>query len=439
MAHFTLDQTASSEKNTNYVYKHGLIFRAGDYKDKEFSLSESELADAVANFSPVEIDVEHLRQSPLDGKLGRLEHVLIGQDGKSLYGTVRMPKWFHDNVYVENGKEKPIKVSTTWAKSSKRITKLAITENPRVDDAVLMAAFSNNRLDKGEKDTEVLKDFLAYFAEKYDYTKTNKGQGQLQELHDLACRYGAVCSKTNKNEKNYYFASVEENNVIQKVHDMAVSGGAGCDFKRDYTAEYSREDKTMSMRDSFNKWLDSFDKGGSVELSETPEAKEIGALKAKVEALEKEKAAGFSKSEDETPVVEAPEIKALREKVEALENEKMESVAASFAAEQVQKAVIPPAVEKDVANLLAQLSRDDKSYSAEVTFSNDGKAVKGSRVDAIKAIFAAIKPNALVKEEVANAGLLNEADFSDEDLEKEVAEQAAKFAKSYNKKVAAGN
>lgn len=437
MITFNLNQTANSEKDKNYVFKHGLIFKAGDYEDKNFDISEDELKSAVKNFSPVEIDVEHLRKSPLDGKLGKLEHIMVGEDGKSLYGTVRMPKWFHDNVY----KDQPLKVSTTWSRDSKQIRKLALTSTPRINDAVLMAEFSRTRLDSGEGEREVLKDFLVWFADKYDYTKTNKGQGHLQQLHDLTMGFGAVCDKSNKNEKSYsYFASEKERETIQKVHDLAVKAGAGCDFKREYTAMYSDTgEKSMSYKEKVAEFIKALKDGDEVEVVSGKD--ETDSLKAKVDKLEAEKKAGFSKAPEEELLTEDEEVKKLRERVLALEHEKIQSEAAAFAAGEVKKTSIPPAVEKDVVSFYVQIANDDSANTAEITFSSEGKEKKGNRLDAFKAIFSALKPSNLTKEEVVNmgAGILNETDFNETDVAKEAQEQAQKFAELRNKKAAGSN
>jgi len=438
MSKFNLNQHQES-KDGKWVWRHGLIFKTGEYPDKQFSLSEKELKAAVNQFKPVPIDVEHLRQSPLDGKLGSLEHIMIGNDGKSLYGTVRVPKWFHENVYSNQ----PMKVSCSWSREQKRLSKLALTVSPRINDAVLMSQFSKNRLNSGEDEKKVLGDFFAWFADKYDYTKTNKGQGQMQELHDLAARFGSICSKSNKNEKSYsYFGSQEESDAIQKIHDLAVKAGAGCDFKRDYSAMYSDTgDKTMTLKEKFAKFFESLDKE-EVEIDETPETKELEALRKKVEKLEAEKDAGFSKApedalfEDTETKDENPEVKKLRERVAALELEKLNVEASAFATNEVKRTTISPAIEKDVVRFYVQLADDDVSKSTEVTFTNNGKETKGSRVDAFKAIFSTLKPNNLTQEEIVDlgAGILNGSDFNQMDVEKEAVEQATKFAQLRNKK-----
>lgn len=115
------------------VILEGKVFEAGDYPDKNFSITDEELAAAVQEFKPVENDLEH-EDTILDGKLGKL--VSVSAKGKELFGKVELPKWLYERV------GNPIKVSLAWARDTKRIVGNALVLNPRVPDAQLVAAFS---------------------------------------------------------------------------------------------------------------------------------------------------------------------------------------------------------------------------------------------------------------------------------------------------------
>lgn len=146
------------------VLRGGKLFEAGDYADKQYSMTPEELAAAVANFRPVPLDLEHT-PTVLDGKLGELRAVALGEDGRSLVGTVALPRWLDD---VLGG---VTKVSCTWDRATKQLAKLALVRNPRVADAAIMAAFA---------------DFASRRHSAADAT-------DIQAIHDLAVQQGAAC------------------------------------------------------------------------------------------------------------------------------------------------------------------------------------------------------------------------------------------------------
>jgi len=79
------------------VRRTGKLFHVGEFPDKDFTLTADEMAAAVAAFSPVDVDIEHV-PSVLSGKLGRLESVKIDPDGKTLLGTVALPSWLDARI-----------------------------------------------------------------------------------------------------------------------------------------------------------------------------------------------------------------------------------------------------------------------------------------------------------------------------------------------------
>lgn len=154
-------------EDEEFVTREGKIFEAGDYPDKDFSLTGEELAEAVAEFQPVNVDYEHVA-GPLDGKLGQLTEVWAGDDGSTLFGRVKLPKWLDSALGTSQRK-----VSTTWDRNTKRLKSLALVVNPRVSDAALMAAFAGKR-------------------------HSDKDLGDFQSIHDLMVTHGAQCSPKQK-------------------------------------------------------------------------------------------------------------------------------------------------------------------------------------------------------------------------------------------------
>lgn len=197
-AAYSLVGAATFSEGGEVVLRKGKLFEAGEYPDKSFSLSEAELADAVANFTPVNVDLDHFPhmgiQTVLDNKLGQLQAVEVGADGKTLFGTVALPKWL-DNVLTDAER----KVSCTWDRATKRLAGLALTLTPRVTDAALMSAYAQFA---GSRHSE---------ADRRD----------LQAIHDLVVGQGAECkaamSATKKEKKmglwDDIVAAFKKNNV----------------------------------------------------------------------------------------------------------------------------------------------------------------------------------------------------------------------------------
>jgi hypothetical protein len=179
---------------TDSVVRRGLIFRAGDYPDKKYSMTAAELADAARDFNSVPIDLSHT-STVLDGHLGSLFEVEA--KGDELHGSVRLPRWL-DSLLDSKSR----KVSCYWDRDTKRLQKLSIVPNPRIEDAVLMAAFAD---------------------------QTYGGRSAIQQLHDRAAEYGAVCKRSNSRKPGQpMFHSADELAAIQAIHDAAVTGGAKC-------------------------------------------------------------------------------------------------------------------------------------------------------------------------------------------------------------------
>lgn len=152
-----------------YVVRRGLIFRAGNYEDKDFRADPEDLWAATLGFTAVPVDLEHT-PTVLESKLGTLEKIELSPDGHALYGDVRLPKWLDD--LLEAGERK---VSCTWDRATKRLTGLALVRNPRISDAALMAAFAGQRHSAAD-------------------------QADMQQIHDIAARQGAACRDANVDE-----------------------------------------------------------------------------------------------------------------------------------------------------------------------------------------------------------------------------------------------
>jgi hypothetical protein len=138
---FSAELAAPASSLGDMVFHRGKVFHTGEFPDKGFSLNTDEARAAVSAFSPVNADLEH-KNTILDGKLGGLVGVELGADNETLFGTIAEPKWMFDLLGAPTP-ENPRKVSLTWDKSNKRITGIAHTLNPRIQDAAVFNAYAD--------------------------------------------------------------------------------------------------------------------------------------------------------------------------------------------------------------------------------------------------------------------------------------------------------
>jgi hypothetical protein len=212
---------ASFKKRTEgdfVIYEDSKLFEVGDFPDKKFSLSEAEMDAAIARYEPgtAKIDLEHI-PTVLDGKLG--EVLSIRKEGTDLFGSVKVPKWFDDQLPAET------KVSCEWSRENKSLIGLGIVENPRIKSAALMSAFSEANAEDS-----------ALFADDSYY------KNPMQIFHDLAVKQGAECggkSLFTEDEVAEFMTPVMLKQ-IQKMHDMSAGAGGDCD------AYKSRQDAGMA-------------------------------------------------------------------------------------------------------------------------------------------------------------------------------------------------
>lgn len=138
IASFSIDHVAGSE--SDYILFDGKAFEAGNYPDKNFSLTAEEAQTAVAAFdAPVSMNYEH-KPGFLDGCLGELRSVKAV--GNQIRGVFAVPKWLKAECAKKN---MPLKVSLEWDRKTKRIVGGAWALKPRIHDAEVFAAFSDSR------------------------------------------------------------------------------------------------------------------------------------------------------------------------------------------------------------------------------------------------------------------------------------------------------
>lgn len=357
-----LDPVAFSDAGPLYadddeVLRTGLLFRAGDFPDKAFSMTADELAAAVEAFTaPVPVDLEH-RSTVLDGKLG--EVVALDAVGDELHGTVRLPRWLDDAIGTA-----PRKVSATWDRTSKTLQGLALVLEPRVEDAALLSSYT------------------AFAAARHD---TPHGRMALQELHDMAARSGAVCKATNAT-----MASSHENAAIQSIHDMAVSHGAACSAlkagtKPGYPMFGSESGATPAgkersrMSDKFAQFLawlngeESPAEGAAQVSAQTPVATTPVGMTTKADPT----AEALRQAQERAAQFEAENRR--------LRAERIQADAIRFADDQIREGRAFPAEREQIIAAFTQAASDDANYGT-VTF---GDGSTGDRVSIVRKSYEA--------------------------------------------------
>lgn len=307
------DLNGDLEETEGFVIVKGKIFESGNFPDKQFEISPEELAAATQDFKPVPVDYSHV-EGPLDGKLGELRSVSLAENGKDLLGEVAIPKWL-DKALGDTAR----KVSCTWNRATKRLEKLALVNQPRIQDAVLYAAF---------------------VADQEEKQKGAEFEGK---------RNSAADHKT-----------------IQSIHDHCMSLGAKCSGDNaEYSSDDTKDKELPTMSDVENKTVD------------FKESAEYQAMQARFAAQEAE--------------------------IERMKADKRHADAVNTVEELLRNGKAVPAEKASLIAAFEQAATDDAKHGGTVTF-GEGGTQTGSRVDALKAVYAARPAHVLFGETVPNGG-----------------------------------
>jgi hypothetical protein len=194
---FALEDSGRRVDGDWAIYPNALLFQAGDYEDKDFSMSPEEMWLACDQFSaPVGGNIEH--SDFLKGRACEVRSIRLDDaDSSTLRGEVAVPLWLDSQL-----EDHERKLSCEWDRGTKTLSGIGLVVHPRVPEAALMSAYAT------------------FAASRHD---TPQGQMVMQDLHNVAARGGAVCSKGNAN-----MASRHEATVVQQVHDLTAEHGATC-------------------------------------------------------------------------------------------------------------------------------------------------------------------------------------------------------------------
>lgn len=394
---FTADLAHFGETG-GYVLRRGKLFEAGDYPDKAYAMTPEELWAAVNDFQPVPVDLEHT-PTVLDNKLGELRAVELGDDGWSLYGTVALPSWLDEQLGGE------CKVSCTWDRDTKTLTKLALVNNPRVPDAAIMAAFAaaqgRHDTSDGQFTLQMVHDLAARAGAICDQGNASRSPGDvlptafnsrheaeaMQAIHDQAAQHGASCSAINQDAARMALRaasfvakrhSASDANDIQQMHDLTVKQGAQCAAGSEPDADdapkkgASMSEQKTSRLDRFMKWING--DSDAIEFAEEP------------------------KQETKQEAQPDPEAARLKAEVAELKAERTREKAVAFAEREIRAGRAMPAERAALIAQYVQAADDDAAHGGVVTFA-DGQTT-GTRVEALGALLAVRVPHSLTGERV---------------------------------------
>lgn len=112
------------------VEREAKLFEAGEYPDKDFSITEDELDSIVANHPAegIPVKIEH-ESTAFDGKLGVVKSVY--RKGRELLGRIAFPKPAWDFIDSAGAK----KLSAGLKRDKSRLLEVSIVGHPRIADA----------------------------------------------------------------------------------------------------------------------------------------------------------------------------------------------------------------------------------------------------------------------------------------------------------------
>lgn len=220
---------------------------------------------------------------------------------------------------------------------------------------------------------------------------TPEGQTDLQNIHDMTARSGAVCDRGNTAQMSpSSFSSQHEATAMQKIHDVAADHGATC----------SKGEAPSWVKSAFSRIAHPKEKT----MFETIKAlfKKAGVSDADIETLT---VADFAAPAAGMTDAEKAQFSALVADNARLKAAVVLKDAAAFADKAITDCRAYPAERASLIALFTQAAQDDQSSPATVTFSTDrdGKPLTGSRTDALTHGVASRPPHGLTSEQVQTA------------------------------------
>lgn len=124
------------ETGTDFAVYEGLIFKAGEYPDKQMKASTDQLASLCSSFSGAPIKLDH-RDGVLDQALEGFGLVEMSMDGPDVRGIAIVPKW------LKAALGERFSVSVGIMRDCSAVREISVVSNPRIANANLEALFEN--------------------------------------------------------------------------------------------------------------------------------------------------------------------------------------------------------------------------------------------------------------------------------------------------------
>ena len=330
------------------IYPNSLLFIAGDYEDKGFSITPAELAAAAAESRPVPFNLEHNKKGAHAATAGLfggiLRHWIDPDDPTKLRGEVAIPLPLDEKLATKAP-------SMEFAAGTKKIIGAALTYTPRVPEAALMSA-------------------AVEFAASHDFAmarhNTPEGQVAMQDLHDAAAWAKSVFSSNPPPDP--------------------VSAGSARTTHKPASPE-SAKGETM-----FDKLKALFSKAG------VPDADIDAHLTEAVAEFTSGRPAPAGMTDGEKA-----QFSALLEDNKALKAAAIAKDAAAFADAAVLARRAYPSERANLVASFSQAADDDAAAPAVVTFSAGAETKTGSRLDAFRALVECRPPHGLTSEHLQTA------------------------------------
>jgi hypothetical protein len=184
--------------------------------------------------------------------------------------------------------------------------------------------------------------------------------------------------------------SATDQDAVQAVHDHAVTLGATCPTQAQMSAkEQGMADvpTTPTRMERFFAWLSGEGVNDAEFGSDRPIASPVTSTIPQPD----------------------PEKEQMRQRLEAIERERITEKAAAFADGEILAHRAYPAERDALVAMFTEAADDDRTTPRTVTFSADGEAKTGSRVDALIARQSARTPHTLTQEHLGDARVLPSA------------------------------
>jgi hypothetical protein len=371
------------------------IFRFGHFPTKlggqgwgvtrdEFIAVNGESGTIPVGFDPINLKHYEGQKSALDGRTGTATFTV---DGDEVKARVKLPPWL-DEVRKELG----LKISSVIGQIGKELRKIDLVHKDKahIKDAVFFT----------DEDGDVV-----LFEDDEPAVEFCDDGDMAQQAHEMAAAAMPHLCSASKRKSVHFSKETDAERGLRQIHDHSIAeGGAYCPGMGDHHGE-------VGMTDD-----------------------EIEEMQEENDRLKQELAA-----KDNAVTFTADEKKAMQAEIRQLREQGIADKAVTFAKEMTtgKDAKAHPAERKSIVEGYKRAAAIDARLNDTVTFTDEGKSVEGSYLDAFKAGFK-LRPRVEVRDErVVNfardleAEPVSESDTADAAREAAAREERKKATQAY--------